>query len=123
MIIFTFLWSLLFIIPGIIAALSYSQVFYILAEDTEKKHDAMSALNESKKIMDGHKLDYFVLGIMLSFIGILVTIFTLGIGMLWFLPYSQVVLANFYLNINGKQYQNELNEFLSDDETLILDKF
>ena len=56
--IFTFLWSLLFVVPGIIKAISYSQAFYILADHPEMT--ASEALNESKRIMDGHKMDYFV---------------------------------------------------------------
>ncbi len=57
--IFTLLWSLLFIIPGIIKGLSYSMCFYILAENPDMT--AQEALNESKAIMDGHKGDLFVL--------------------------------------------------------------
>ena len=59
--IFTSLWTLLFIVPGIIKALSYSQAFYILADHPEMT--ASEALNESKRIMDGHKWEYYVLGL------------------------------------------------------------
>lgn len=62
--VFTFLWSLLFYIPGIIKALSYSMANYILADNPEMT--AREALRESKIIMHGHKWELFVLN--LSFI-------------------------------------------------------
>src|SRR5574344_2680520 len=94
--IFTTLWTLLLIVPGIIAAISYSQVMYIIIDDP--KIDAMAAIKESKEIMNGHKMDYFVL--QLSFIGwsILATI-TFGIGYLWLTPYMATTNANFYDSI------------------------
>ena len=63
--IFTFLWSLLFVVPGIIAAFRYSQVFFILADDPSK--GIMQCINESKAMMNGNKANLFFL--MLSFIG------------------------------------------------------
>lgn len=94
--IFVTLWSLLLVIPGIIAAISYSQVPYILLDNPNMS--AMDAIKMSKNMMQGHKADYFVL--MLSFIGwsILATL-TLGIGYLWLIPYTQVTMANFYDSI------------------------
>lgn len=62
---FVFLWSLLFIIPGIIALLRYSQAFYILADDPGKP--IMQCIRESKLMMMGNKGKLFCL--MLSFIG------------------------------------------------------
>jgi len=62
---FTILWSLLFYIPGIIKSISYSMSMYILAEN--KGMSALEAIRRSKAMMNGHKMDYFVLG--LSFIG------------------------------------------------------
>ena len=56
---FVFLWSLLLIIPGIIKAFSYSMASFILADNPELT--AREALSESKRIMDGHKFDLFVL--------------------------------------------------------------
>ena len=56
MMIFIFLWMLLLIIPGIIKALSYSQVFYIISEDKEIK--AMDALKKSEEMMKGFKVKY-----------------------------------------------------------------
>lgn len=63
--IFIFLWALLFIIPGIIAACRYSQAFFILADDPSK--GVMQCISESKERMHGNKGKFFVLG--LSFIG------------------------------------------------------
>ncbi len=96
MLLFTFLWTLLLIIPGIIAALSYSMTFYILADDNSI--GAMEAIDKSKKMMDGYKWKYFCLG--LRFIGwSLLCILTLGIGFLWLLPYMQVSMVKFYDDI------------------------
>lgn len=62
--IFTFLWTLLLIVPGIIAALRYSQAFYIMADDPNK--GIMQCINESKALMKGNKSKLFCL--QLSFI-------------------------------------------------------
>jgi len=63
--IFTFLWSLLFIVPGIIAALRYSQAIYIAMDHPE--YGIMDCIRESKKMMAGYKSSLFILD--LSFIG------------------------------------------------------
>lgn len=98
MVIFVFLWMLLLIIPGIIAAIAYSQVFYILAEDNSIK--PMDALRKSEEMMFGYKWKYFCLG--LVFIGwALLCVLTLGIGFLWLAPYAQVSYANFYEDIKN----------------------
>lgn len=98
--IFTTLWSLLLIIPGIIAALSYSMVYFIKLDNPEM--DALEVIKESKKIMKGHKMDYFILN--LSFIGwILLGILTLGILYIWLIPYMSVTQANFYNSIIKEQ--------------------
>ena len=62
---FIFLWTLLFIIPGIIATFRYSQAFFILADDPDK--GIRQCMNESKAMMKGNKAKYFLLN--LSFIG------------------------------------------------------
>ncbi len=93
MILFVILWMLLLIIPGFIASISYSQTFYIIAED--ETIGPMEAIVKSKKMMYGYKWKYFLLN--LSFIGwILLSILTLGIGFLWLFPYMQVSRARFY---------------------------
>lgn len=93
---FTFLWSLLFFIPGIIKALSYSMGMYILAEHPEMT--ATEALNESKRIMVGHKGELFIL--YLSFIGwVLLAIPTFGLIYIWLIPYFRMTITNFYNSI------------------------
>lgn len=94
--------SLLLIVPGIIAALMYSQVFFILSEDNTKS--ISQCLSESSKVMKGHKVDLFVL--YLSFIGWwLLAAITFGIGALYVYPYQQVTSANFYLALKNRQAQ------------------
>ncbi len=96
--IYTVLWTLLFIIPGIIAAFSYSMTFYILADHPEM--DANDAIKASKQMMKGHKWELFCLG--LSFIGwIILSGFTLGIGYLFLAPYQEQAFYAFYRNISG----------------------
>ncbi|MBV1888515.1 MAG: DUF975 family protein, partial [Urechidicola sp.] len=80
-------------IPGIIAALSYSMTFFIIADDESIK--PMDAIDESKRMMDGHKWKLFEMYI--RFFGwSVLCLLTLGIGFLWFIPYMHVSLAKFY---------------------------
>lgn len=93
---YTFLWSLLFFIPGIVKALSYSMSMYILAENKGKS--ARECIAESKAMTDGHKMELFVLG--LSFIGWgLLCGITLGIALIWVAPYMLATLANVYKSL------------------------
>jgi uncharacterized membrane protein len=96
---FTFLWTLLFIIPGIIAAFRYSQAYFLLRDNPDI--GVMEAITESKRLMIGHKWRYFVL--QLTFIGwaILASI-TCGIGYLWLAPYISVTQAHFYDDLIGR---------------------
>lgn len=99
MYLFTFLWSLLFIIPGIIAALSYSMTPYILLEHPEMS--ALDAIKCSKEMMRGNKGRLFCLE--LSFIGwMLLSILTWNIGFLFLNPYKNAANAAFYLDVSGK---------------------
>ncbi len=93
MILFIILWMLLLIVPGIIAALSYSMTFYLLADNPSLK--AMEALDLSKEMMDGHKWQLFYLCLRFFLLGLL-CILTLGIGFLWLVPYAHVTMAKFY---------------------------
>jgi len=102
--IFTFLWSLLFIIPGIIKAISYSMTFYVIADNPEMS--ATEAVKESRKIMHGNKWRFFCL--QFSFIGwILLSVLTCGILMLWIAPYMQAANAEFYESIKPQAVQAE----------------
>ena len=90
---FTMLWSMLFVIPGIIASLSYSMSLYIMADN--KDIGIFDAINESKRITRGYKWDLFVLG--LSFIGWgILCVLSIGIGFIWLVPYTKITYANFY---------------------------
>lgn len=96
--VFVLLWSLLFIIPGIIAALRYSMATYILYDNPELS--GMEALNKSREIMEGRKGKLF--GLYFSFIGwAILCIFTLGIGYLWLFPYIKASEANFYEDLKN----------------------
>lgn len=98
--IFTFLWSLLFIVPGVIKAYSYSMSIYILAEN--KGMPALEAIRRSKEMMEGHKMDLFVLG--LSFIGWgFLCAVTFGIAAIWVVPYMYATITNFYNTIKGEK--------------------
>lgn len=97
-VIFIFLWTLLFIIPGIIKGIAYSLVPYLLADDKYKKLSATEILKKSEELMNGHKWDFVVLG--LSFIGWhILAIFTLFILEIWILPYQQVAITKFLRDI------------------------
>ena len=99
---FTMLWSLLFVIPGIIKSYSYSMAFYILAENPEMS--AREALNESKEIMKGNKLNLFVLQLSFILWELLATV-TFGIAYVYVLPYMQLTFVNFYHNIKRQPVQ------------------
>lgn len=95
--IFITLWIILLIVPGIIKSLSYSQAFYIAKDIVDSGYEVKGtqAINASKELMKGHKMEYFVL--QLSFLGwILLGFVTLGIGFLWIAPYIQMTNALFY---------------------------
>ena len=112
----TFLWSLLLVIPGIIATYRYSLAFYVLCDNPEMS--VTECVNESKRLMDGHKGRLFCLH--LSFIGWrLLSALTLGIGDLWLNPYVSAATSAFYLERigadgadNGYTVQNDEPEFV-----------
>lgn len=94
---FTFLWTLLLIVPGIIKALSYSQTYYILADAqaNDVEMSAREAIKTSQMIMKGHKWEFFCL--QLSFLGWMILAgLTFGIGWLWLGPYLSTTKACYY---------------------------
>ncbi len=96
-----FLWTLLFIIPGIIAAYGYKMTDYILAEHPELT--AGEALERSKQMMEGNRFRLFCLEF--SFVGWdFLCLLTLGIGNLWLMPYKQAAAAAFYREVSGTEY-------------------
>ncbi len=98
---YIFLWSLLFIIPGIVAGYSYAMADYILAE--KPNMTASEAVELSKSMMYGNRFRLFCL--QLSFIGwdILATL-AFGIGHLWLTPYKQASYAAFYREVSATEY-------------------
>lgn len=96
--IFIFLWSLLFLIPGIVKSYSYSQAIFLSYDNPE--WDWKQCIDESRRIMDGNKWKLFVLD--LSFIGwYIVGMLACGIGVLWVDPYRQMARAEFYQELTG----------------------
>lgn len=96
---FTLLWSLLFIIPGIVKAYSYSMAFYIKNDHPE--YDFEQCINESKRMMNGYKGKLFSLHV--SFIGwLIVGALCLGVGTLWVYPYIQMATTEFYNELKAK---------------------
>ena len=97
-VIFTFLWTLLLIVPGIIKSLSYALAPYILAENPELT--ANEAINRSMEMMNGHKMDLFLM--VLGYAGFaLLSLLALGIPLLWIYPYYQAVFAKFYEEVKA----------------------
>ena len=93
-----FLWALLLLIPGIIKSFSYAMTPYILEDNPELS--AVEAIHRSRMMMRGHKFDLFWL--YLSFIGwLLLSFLTLGIGLLWLVPYMETAQAAFYEEVKA----------------------
>lgn len=87
------LWSLLFVIPGIVASYRYAMAPFIMAENPEMS--ASDAIKASKELMKGHKGELFCLD--LSFIGWdFLACLTAGIGYLFVNPYHAAARAAFY---------------------------
>lgn len=104
--VYTLLWTLLLIIPGIVKAYSYAMTPYILYDDPELQGNA--AIEKSMRMMRGHKLELFLLH--LSFIGwALLCVLTLGIGLFWLVPYVQASQAAFYEDVK-EEYLNMIQE-------------
>lgn len=100
--VYTVLWTLLLIIPGIIKALSYSMTSFVLYDNPEMKNN--EAIELSMKMMDGHKMN--LLWLYLTFIGWgILCILSLGIGYFWLAPYMQASMAQFYEEVKAEYEQ------------------
>ena len=98
--IFVGLWLLLLIVPGIIAIIRYSMSYYIMYDNPELT--ATEALDSSKEMMDGEKMNLFILW--LSFLGwFILGLVTLGIGFIWITPYYNAAKTAFYENLKAKK--------------------
>lgn len=106
MILIIFGFFLLFIIPGIIAALALSQSFFILAENPDMK--PTDVLRKSRDMMRGHKGDLFAIYIVFFLLS-LACLLTLGIGFFFLVPYTRIVLTHFYLDVRGEEAAEEKN--------------
>ncbi len=96
--IFVALWSLLFVIPGIVKAYAYSMAFYL--KDEHPEWDWRKCLDESQKLTNGHKMELFILD--LSFIGwYIVGSIVLGIGTLWVLSYHETTRLNYFEDLSS----------------------
>lgn len=103
--IYTFLWTLLLVIPGIVKSYSYAMTDYILKDYPELSNNA--AIEKSMAMMDGYKMKLFLLD--LSFIGwAILCIFTFGIGLLFLKPYMQVAHAAFYEDLKAQLMEEEM---------------
>ena len=90
---FVALWSLLFLIPGIVKFYAYSMAYYVKLDHPD--YGWKACIDESRRLMDGHKWEKFVLD--LSFLGwIIVGSLCLGVGTLWVTPYMAATEAQFY---------------------------
>lgn len=110
---YIFLWLLLLIIPGIVAAYSYRIVFYLIIDNPEI--GVSEALRKSKEMMYGYKSKLFCLD--LSFIGWgLLCILTFGVGFLWLYPYMITSQTIFYEELRNeyglslKSKEKEINK-------------
>lgn len=97
--VYTILWTCLLIIPGIVKSYSYALTPFILKDEPELRYNA--AIEKSMRMMDGYKMKLFLLD--LSFIGwMILSILTLGIGLLFLQPYMNTARAAFYEDLKAE---------------------
>lgn len=97
--VYLILWSLLLLIPGLIKSYAYAMTSYILRDNPELQYNA--AIERSMVMMQGHKMQLFLLH--LSFIGWgILCILTLGIGFIFLVPYIQTSEAAFYEDLKAE---------------------
>lgn len=100
--VFLFLWTLLFIIPGIVKSYSYAMAFYLQQEPGGLEKEPTEVLKASKEMMDGYKWQLFCLD--LSFIGwYILGALCFGIGVFFVEPYHKTARANFYLALRAER--------------------
>lgn len=98
------LWGMLLVIPGVIKGYSYAMTPYILKDNPEMKNN--EAIEKSMEMMNGHKMDLFLLD--LSLIGwAVLCLFTLGIGFLFLSSYQDTAHAHFYEDLKKEQEEYE----------------
>lgn len=105
--IYTILWTCLLIIPGIVKSYSYALTPFILKDEPELKYNA--AIEKSMRMMDGYKMKLFLLD--LSFIGwMILSILTLGVGLLFLQPYMNTARAAFYEDLKAELSDRYVSE-------------
>jgi hypothetical protein len=93
---------ILLIVPGVYLALMYSQSLYIYIENKDKGVTIGEALKKSAEMMNGHKSELFVLW--LTYLGhLLLGIITLGIWLIYAIPYIQLVSINYHNHLVNNQ--------------------
>lgn len=117
--VFTTLWTFLFIIPGIVKGYAYSQANFIykdLSTHTDVKGmNATAFIDESRQLMDGHKGRLFWLDF--SFIGwYLLGALTLGLAYIFITPYIETCHAVFYDDLAKNKYLKDFSEEIDEDE-------
>ena len=114
--IFNTLWYLVLIVPGIVKYYSYSQA-YMIYKDAEnrgisQKFEFVNFITFSRRLMDGNKLRLFVLQI--SMLGwLILSILSLGIGFIWYIPYKNGVYTEFYNDLVSKNGKDVLPEIFA----------
>lgn len=120
--VFLFLWSLLFIIPGIIKTYAYAMAFYIQQDSDDKNW--RSCLDRSQAMMKGYKWKLFCLDF--SFIGwYILGALCFGVGVLWVSSYHATARAHFYNELKAfRAAENgETAEEPKEDDVVIADPF
>lgn len=114
----------LFIVPGIVAAILLSQVYYIFVEDPKK--NLVDILKESVELMKNRMGEYLLL--VFSFVGwALLGIVTLGIAFIWIVPYANLVYAAYYREIKGGKMKPAavegapVSEPAAEEKTVVVD--
>ena len=105
--IYTILWTCLLIIPGIVKSYSYALTPFILKDEPELRYNA--AIEKSMRMMNGYKMKLFLLD--LSFIGwMILSVLTLGIGLLFLQPYMNTARAAFYEDLKAELSDRYVSE-------------
>lgn len=109
--VFIALWSMLFIIPGIIKTYAYAMTFYIQNDHPEMTET--DAITASRQMMRGHKMELFLLD--LSFIGwYLLSALTFGVLLLYVLPYHNAARTAFYETLSGNIDNEQETDYTTD---------
>ena len=99
---FTLLWGLLLVVPGVVKSYGWSQAMFLKVDHPD--YDWRACMDASAQLMDGHKMDLFILD--LSFLGwYIVGGLCLGIGTLWVVPYHMATRTKFYEELTRYQVQ------------------